>query len=51
MYKVYYYHNMNKYWNKKNFILDERMLGFYHISYFSGLFLIFLLFDFLFSSP
>ncbi len=51
MYKLFYYHNMNKYWIKKIVVPDEKMFNLFAYAYFCCFFFVFLLFDFLFSSP
>lgn len=45
-----YYHIMNKHWCK-DIIPDEKMYVFFYMAYFTGFFFVFLLLDFLFSTP
>lgn len=45
-----YYHVMNKHWQKK-LVPDEKMYFFFNTAYFTGFLLVFLVLDFLFSTP
>ena len=49
--KHLYYHTMTSHWKNTKLVPDEKMYGFFYMAYFSGFFLVFLIFDFLFAVP